>query len=101
MRHVADIFDLEFPFEPVYSGYLAAVVIGRPGPPGSGAGSVYEHSQTAPAVVWTVPHNLGRTPSVTVTDHLGNAIYADVFYVSSNIVQITHGAPIKGFAYCN
>lgn len=35
---MADIFDLEFPYEPVYSGELAAVVIGRPGPPGSGGG---------------------------------------------------------------
>lgn len=74
---------------------------GPPGPPGGGAGATYTHNQAIAAAVWTVPHNLGRYPSVTVTDHLGNVIAPDVRYVDNDIVQVTHGTALTGFAYCN
>lgn len=67
----------------------------------SPGGASYTHAQAAPAAVWTVPHNLGRYPSITVTDHLGAVVVPDVLYVSSAIVQVTHGSAIAGFAYCN
>jgi hypothetical protein len=51
--------------------------------------------------VWTVPHNLGRYPSVTVADHLGNVITPDVRYLDDDMVQITHGTALTGYAYCN
>lgn len=73
---------------------------GRPGPPGQG-GSTYTHTQSAPAAVWTVAHNLARRPSVTVVDHLGNTLIADVLYVNDNIVQVTHSVALIGAAYCN
>ena len=77
---------------------MANVIVGRPGPPG---GSTYEHTQAAAAAVWTVAHNLARYPSVTVTDHFGEIIAADVKYLDENIVRVTHGAPVAGFAYLN
>ena len=67
----------------------------------SPGGASYTHAQAAPSAVWTVPHNLGRYPSITVTDHFGNVVQPDVQYVSASIVQVTHGTPITGFAYCN
>jgi hypothetical protein len=61
----------------------------------------YTHTQAIAAAVWTVAHNLGRRPSVAVTDHLGNQIWPDVRWVDDNLVQVTHGTPLTGFAYCN
>ena len=65
------------------------------------AGTAYTHDQTIALSVWTVPHNLGRYPSVVVTDTLGQLIVPDVAYIDNNTVQITHGTPLAGFAYCN
>ena len=66
-----------------------------------GIASNHPHTQAIPSAVWTVPHNLNRRPSVTTTDNLGRVIYGDVTYVDANIVQITHGSALTGFAYCN
>lgn len=71
-----------------------------PGPPGSN-GATYAHTQSIAGSGWTVAHNLNRHPSITTTDNLGNVIYGDVAYVDANIVQITHGSALIGFAYCN
>lgn len=77
------------------------VVRGPPGPAGPAGGGNYEHPQSIPSIVWTVPHNLGRHPTVAVTDHLGNLVIADTKYIDLNVVQITHGTAMTGFAYCN
>lgn len=77
---------------------MAHVIAGPPGPPG---GATYVHTQSSPAAVWTVAHNLGRHPSITVTDHLGNVLIADVQYLDASMVQITHSVPAIGCAYCN
>jgi len=83
-------------------GRRAVVVTrGAPGPRGPAGGGNYEHTQSIPATGWTVAHNLGRHPSVSVTDHLGNLVIADTTYVDLNIVQITHGTAMIGYAYCN
>ena len=69
---------------------------------GGGGGNVsYTHTQSTAAAVWTAPHNLGRWPSVSVVDHLGNRVEPDVSYVDQNIVQITHGQPFIGKAFFN
>ena len=74
---------------------------GPPGPPGSAGGSGYVHVQSAALAVWTVPHNLGRYPSIAVVDHFGLLLTPDVQYIDQNIVQITHSVPTIGKAYCN
>ena len=72
------------------------------GSTGAGGGNVsYTHTQSVAASVWTAPHNLGRWPSVSVVDNLGNQVEPDVFYVDANIVQIAHGAPMVGKAFFN
>lgn len=83
---------------------LAAAEQGPPGPqgpPGGGAGATYTHTQSVAAAVWTVPHNLGRYPSITVVDNLGGQLYPDVRYIDTDIAQITHSVPLTGRAYCN
>lgn len=68
---------------------------------GGTGGATYQHTQTVPSTVWTVAHNLAKRPSVSVTDHLGNAVLPDIKYLDENIVQVTHGVPLTGFVYCN
>lgn len=72
-------------------------------PGGGGGGTRYRHVQSTPAAVWTVPHNLGRWPSVSVTDNNGNLLASDVKYdpADNNILQVIHGAPYSGYAICN
>lgn len=80
------------------------VATGEQGPsgrPGTNGGETFQFEQEDPAAVWTVPHNLQRRPSVMVTDLAGNAVISDIRYVDDNIIQITHGRPVAGFAYCN
>lgn len=74
---------------------------GPPGPPGPAGGSTYEHTQDVASAVWTIAHNLNRFPSVTVTDHLGEILAVDAKYLDENIVRITHGVPLTGYAYLN
>ena len=77
---------------------IAMVIAGKPG---TGAGAAYTHTQASAAAVWTVAHNLGRWPSVTVTDQLKRRIEPDVDYLDENFVRVTHGAPLIGYAFCN
>jgi hypothetical protein len=74
---------------------------GPAGSPGPAGGAIYTHTQSTPAAVWTVAHNLGRRPSIAVTDHLGNVLIADTQYLDANLAQITHSVPAIGYAYCN
>ena len=61
----------------------------------------YSHQQNTALTVWTITHNLGRFPSIVVTDNLNNVLICDVFYVDANIVQVIHGIALIGNAYCN
>lgn len=74
---------------------------GAPGKSGAGASSTFVWPQSIPLSTWTIPHNLDRFPSVTVVDGLGNQVIPDVSYVSSDIIQVTHGIPFAGVAYLN
>lgn len=70
---------------------------GPPGPPGaSGAG--YVHTQAVAASTWTINHNLGFYPSVALYDASGFEMVADVFNVSTNIVQVAFAAAYAGSA---
>ncbi len=74
---------------------------GPPGRDGAPGGTTFSWHQETPTEVWTVPHNLQRRPSVTVTDDGGNSVLSDVQYIDDNIIQITHGRPSTGWAYFN
>lgn len=74
---------------------------GPAGPSGGAGGATYTYTQATASAVWTVPHNLGRYPSVVVADHLGNVVIADVAYLDENTIRVTHATPLTGVAYCN
>jgi hypothetical protein len=69
------------------------IVVPTPDPP------AFVFTQTVPAAVWTINHNLGTFPSVTLTDPSGNVIMAQVQYVNSNQVVVTFSQPVAGVAY--
>lgn len=61
----------------------------------------YVHDQLVAALVWTIPHNLYRFPSVTVVDSFDNVVLADVAYVDDQIVTVTFASPFSGRAFLN
>lgn len=63
--------------------------------------STYVHDQVAATEVWTIIHNLGRHPNVTVVDTADSVVYGDVTYVSNNQIQLTFSAAFSGKAYLN
>jgi hypothetical protein len=49
----------------------------------------YTHSQTSSSATWTITHNLGRYPSVTVVDTGNTVIIGSVTYNSENQLTVT------------
>ncbi len=59
---------------------------------------VFEHVQMSASLSWTVNHNLGRFPSVTVMTVGGLEMEPDVLHVSNNQTQINFVTPVAGRA---
>lgn len=74
---------------------------GVPGPPGPAGGVSFHYVQAQPSAAWTIAHNLGRYPSVTIVDTAGDQVSADVTYVDANTVTVSFGFPTTGAAYLN
>lgn len=71
---------------------------------GSGSGSGdknYMHYQSDASDEWTIVHNLGKFPSVTVIDSANRQIEGEVNYISLNEVRITFSASFSGRASLN
>lgn len=60
---------------------------------------IYEQAQTSSE--WTINHNLGKFPSVTVVDSAGNVFFSVVKYINKNTCVVTMNAPMNGVAYLN
>ena len=59
----------------------------------------YTHTQSVSSATWTITHNLGFSPAVSVVDSGGNHVIGDVNYVSVNALTISFSAPFGGSAY--
>lgn len=60
----------------------------------------YVHTQDVPSASWTITHNLGFFPSVTIVDSGGtNVGGVDVLYINENSVRVDFGAAFGGKAY--
>jgi hypothetical protein len=59
----------------------------------------YTHTQSVSSATWTITHNLGYRPAVSVVDSGGNHVVGDVNYVSVNALTISFSAPFGGSAY--
>lgn len=61
----------------------------------------YTHTQSVAGTTWTVTHNLGRRPSVTVVDSAGTRVNGTVSYLSDNQLTITFANGFAGSCYLN
>jgi hypothetical protein len=59
----------------------------------------YVYTQSVSASTWTISHNLGFFPSVSVVDNGGNLVIGDVSYITENQVSISFSASFGGKAY--
>ena len=59
----------------------------------------YTHTQSVSSANWTITHNLGFSPSVSVVDSGGNHVVGDVNYVSVNVLTVSFSSPFGGSAY--
>lgn len=77
---------------------------GPPGPPGEQGASgdlTYAHTQELAATLWTVTHNLGKYPSVSVVDSGLNEVVGDVQHINVNSLTVEFTAAFSGAAYLN
>jgi len=65
----------------------------------SSSGGSYVYTQAIAASTWTINHNLGYYPSVTVVDSAGNVVSGDTNYTSENQVVVTFNGSFSGEAY--
>jgi hypothetical protein len=62
--------------------------------------SFFVFSQLTPSALWTVNHNLGFKPDVSLYTSGGLEFIAEVLHISDNQLTITLQTPISGFARC-
>lgn len=65
---------------------------------GSGSGVAFIHQQWVASAIWTINHNMGLRPSVSILDAGGNEVEADVVHISANQLQIRFAIPVAGLA---
>ncbi len=74
---------------------------------GGGSGRTFTHHQNNSATTWTVNHNLGKFPSVSLKFSSSDNIYtnvgafAGITYTDANTITITLAAAESGYAYLN
>ena len=75
---------------------------GSTGPQGPiGTDLHYTHTQSIASSMWTIVHNLGKYPSVSIVDSAGTLWISDVRYIDPNSLVVTFGAAFGGSAYLN
>ena len=74
---------------------------GQKGDPGEDAPQPYTHNQQQASATWSITHNMGCYPSVSVTDSAGSVVYGDVKYLNENSLTVSFIAPFSGVAYLN
>ena len=59
----------------------------------------YHFTQSVPASVWTIEHNLNFYPNVTVVDSAGTNVEGELHYIDSNNLTVTFTSAFSGSAY--
>ena len=59
----------------------------------------YEHMQGAASNSWTITHNLGFKPNVTVIDSAGNIVEGEIAYTNTNSLTVSFQSAFSGTAY--
>jgi hypothetical protein len=87
--------------QPVQQVQQVQTVTPTPPPTPVGPEETFVFTQSTASASWTINHNLGQFPSVTVVDNAGNTVIAGVKYTNSNQVVVTFANPFAGRAYLN
>jgi len=61
----------------------------------------YIHYQAVAATTWSITHNLGKNPSVTIVAATGDQVIGQVEYIDANNVTVTLSSANSGKAYLN
>lgn len=61
----------------------------------------FEYAQTTPASEWTITHNLGKRPNVSVYDSEGDEVLIDVEHLNNNTIHILWPVPTSGSVICS
>lgn len=64
----------------------------------SGSRKQYVHTQSTPAATWTINHNLGYRPLITLLTSGGVEYEAEVVHTSTNQVLVYHTSAKAGTA---
>ena len=85
---------------------LEAVEQGPPGRDGvdgvDGSGDLsYTHTQAVVASVWTIPHNLGKRPAISILSVGGLEVWGEVLHVNTNLAIVYFDSPFAGLAECS
>lgn len=59
------------------------------------------YTQAVASSTWTVTHNMGKNPSVSIIDSSGDEVLGEVNHISNNQLIITFSAAFSGVAYLN
>ena len=70
-------------------------------PVNAGGDLNFTFTQSTSQQVWTIKHNLGKNPSVSVADTAGSWVVGQVDYIDNNNLTITFNATFQGVAYLN
>ena len=103
-QNVAEPLFWDITFTPIEGNgaLLADSIYALAAYPGGGTGDAnYVFNQLSPAAVWTVAHNLGKWPAVTIVDDNDELIYADVEFVDNDSLTITFSTAVAGRAFIN
>tara|TARA_R110002167_G_scaffold77941_1_gene216042 strand:- start:189 stop:641 length:453 start_codon:yes stop_codon:yes gene_type:complete len=61
----------------------------------------YVHDQGVASATWSIPHSLGKFPSIIVVDTAGSVVVGDISYTDINNLTVTFNAAFSGYAYLN
>jgi len=62
----------------------------------------FTHTQNASSNSWTINHNLGKKPSVTITTlATGAQVIGEVTYTNNNTLVVSFAAAVSGIAHLN
>lgn len=61
----------------------------------------FEFTQSVASASWSINHNLGKRPSVTIIDTGGNQVIGDIIYVDNNNITLNFSAAFSGTATLN
>jgi hypothetical protein len=59
------------------------------------------HNQPAPSAEWTITHNLGKYPAVTVVDSTEAEVIGEVEYINDSSLRVKFSAAFSGKAFLN